>query len=188
MTNTRTERHKRVIIRTTVDLVIVKRRPGAPARGLLRAGTLVVPCALGRGGVVSSKREGDGGTPMGRFALRRLWWRAGRVLRPRCGLPMRQTKPQDGWCDAPAHPRYNRPVTLPFAPSHETMWREDHLYDVVIEIGWNDLPARRGRGSAIFLHLARPGYSPTEGCVAVSRAALLKLLPLIGRHTRIEIT
>jgi L,D-peptidoglycan transpeptidase YkuD (ErfK/YbiS/YcfS/YnhG family) len=187
MSNTRPAAHKRVIRRTRVDVVFVTCRPGAPSKGLLRAGTLVAPCALGRGGVVRAKREGDGGSPSGRFGLRRLWWRADRLQRPRCGLPMRQTQPQDGWCDAPAHPRYNRPIQRPFGASHEWMWREDHLYDAVIEIGWNDQPARRGRGSAIFLHLARHSYTPTEGCVAVSRATMLKLLPLIGRHTRIEI-
>jgi L,D-peptidoglycan transpeptidase YkuD (ErfK/YbiS/YcfS/YnhG family) len=174
--------------RSTVHAVIVMRRPGVPAQGLLRAGHVVARCALGRGGVVTHKREGDGGSPRGRFHLRRLWWRADRMLRPHCGLPMQRTRPSDGWCDAPAHGRYNRAVALPFTASHEEMWRADHLYDAVIEIGWNDQPARRGRGSAIFLHLARPGFAPTEGCVAVSRATMLRLLPLIGRQTRIEIS
>jgi L,D-peptidoglycan transpeptidase YkuD (ErfK/YbiS/YcfS/YnhG family) len=100
---------------------------------------------------------------------------------------MAQTRVTDGWCDALKHRRYNRPVPLPFSDSHERMWRDDHLYDRVVEIGWNDRPVIRGRGSAIFLHLARPGYTPTEGCVAVSRADMMKLLPLIGPQTRIDI-
>ncbi len=188
MANTRTNAHKRVIRQTTVGVVHVRRRPGAPTRGLLKAGTLIAPCALGRGGVVVHKREGDGGSPLGQFALRRVWWRVDRAPFPRCAVPARRTRKGDGWCDAPAHPRYNRPVQLPFGASHETMWRDDHLYDMVVEIGWNDVPARRGRGSAIFLHLARPGYTPTEGCVAVSRVTMLRLLPLIGRHTRLRIS
>ena len=188
MPNTRPSAHKVVMKRSAVHAVIVMRRPGVPAQGLLRAGHVVARCALGRAGVVSDKREGDGGSPRGRFGLRRLWWRADRMRRPRCGLPVRATTVRDGWCDASAHGRYNRPVLLPFAASHETMWRADQLYDAVIEIGWNDRPVQRGRGSAIFLHLARPGFSPTEGCVAVSRATMLKLLPLLGPQTRIEIS
>ncbi len=106
---------------------------------------------------------------------------------PPVGAAARLTRPDDGWCDDSRHRRYNRPVPLPFAASHERMWRDDSLYDAVIEIGWNDRPAIRGRGSAIFFHLARPGFTPTEGCVAVDRAAMRRLLPLIGPRTRIWI-
>jgi L,D-peptidoglycan transpeptidase YkuD (ErfK/YbiS/YcfS/YnhG family) len=170
-----------------VPQISVARLPGAKSRGRLSAGALVLPCAIGRGGLTRRKREGDGGTPCGAFALRKLWFRADRVLRPAAGLPLRRTQPRDGWCDAAAHPRYNRPVSLPFAASHERMWRDDHLYDVVIEIGWNDRPAIAGRGSAIFMHLARPGFTPTEGCVALSAKDMRRLLPLIGRRTTIRI-
>jgi L,D-peptidoglycan transpeptidase YkuD (ErfK/YbiS/YcfS/YnhG family) len=100
---------------------------------------------------------------------------------------MRRTRPDDGWCDDPQHRRYNRNVRLPFAASHERMWRDDELYDIVIEIGWNDRPAIRGRGSAVFAHLARPGYTPTEGCVALSRRDMVRLLPRIGPETRMDI-
>jgi L,D-peptidoglycan transpeptidase YkuD (ErfK/YbiS/YcfS/YnhG family) len=146
-----------------------------------------MPCALGKGGVTHNKREGDGATPIGCFALRRLWYRADRSKRPQTGLPVRVTRLQDGWCDATIHPRYNRAVVLPFHASHERMWRADAVYDYVIEIGWNDRPVVKGRGSAIFFHLARPGFTPTEGCVAVSRADMLKMLRLITRQTRISI-
>ncbi len=145
------------------------------------------PCALGRGGVSHAKREGDGATPAGRFHLRRLWLRPDSQWPRRSALPLRLTRPDDGWCDDSGHRRYNRPVLLPFAASHERMWRDDSLYDAVIEIGWNDRPAIRGRGSAIFFHLARPGFTPTEGCVAVDRKAMRRLLPLIGPRTRIWI-
>jgi L,D-peptidoglycan transpeptidase YkuD (ErfK/YbiS/YcfS/YnhG family) len=159
---------------------------GDRRRGRIEAGALRLPCALGRGGVTHAKREGDGATPAGRFLLRRVWLRPGFPLR-RAGIPLRFVRPDDGWCDDPAHPRYNRPVRLPFRASHERMWRDDRLYDAVVEIGWNDRPAVRGRGSAIFLHIARPGYRPTEGCVAVSRRDMMRLLPLIGPRTRIVI-
>lgn len=148
---------------------------------------LTIPCALGRGGIRALKREGDGASPRGRFAFRRVWARPDGRPFPGSFLPTCLTEIDDGWCDDPRHPRYNRPVRLPFAASHERMWRDDGLYDIVIEIGWNDRPAIRGRGSAIFLHLARPGYTPTEGCIAVSRRDMARLLPRLGPRTRIEI-
>ncbi len=109
------------------------------------------------------------------------------MTRPRTGLRLRRTTPRDGWSDDPRDRRYNRLVPLPCATSHEKMWRDDHLYDVVIDIAWNRGPVVRGRGSAIFLHLARPEFSPTEGCVAVAPAMIRRLLERIGPKTRIEI-
>lgn len=135
-------------------------------------------CALGRAGVIPAerKREGDGGTPTGLLPLRRLFWRADRGPIPRTALPRAPIAPDDGWCDAPTHPEYNRLVRLPFDASHEQLWRDDALYDLVAELGWNDAPVVPYRGSAIFLHLARPDYGPTEGCVALSRPDLLSVL------------
>ncbi len=175
------------ITNTTIRYISVMSLPGNPRQGRLLAGNLRVPCALGKGGVSSRKREGDGATPVGHFMLRKLWYRSDKGLRPNSGLPQRSIRPTDGWCDAPGHSRYNRPVRVPFAASHERLWRDDHVYDVVIEIGWNDFPAVAGRGSAIFLHLARGGYPPTEGCVAISARDMRKLLPLISPRTRITI-
>lgn len=157
------------------------------AQGRVSAGGATWPCALGPAGVVPDKREGDGATPRGAFLLRRLWRRADRVSRPPTGLPVRVTRREDGWCDAPGHRRYNTLVELPFSASHETMWRDDGLYDLVAEIGWNDRAPRPGKGSAIFLHAARPGFTPTAGCVALAPPALRRLLALIGRDTKIVI-
>ena len=136
-------------------------------------------CALGRGGVVADKREGDGGTPAGRLPLRRVFYRADRLASPPAtGLPVRPLAPDDGWCDAPDDPAYNRPIKHPYPASAERMWRDDGLYDVVVELGWNDDPVTPGRGSAIFLHVARPDWGPTEGCVALPLPDLLDLLAL----------
>jgi L,D-peptidoglycan transpeptidase YkuD (ErfK/YbiS/YcfS/YnhG family) len=168
-------------------VIVVRRRPGAVSQGILTLRGQRYPCAIGKGGVTARKREGDGATPRGRFLLRRIWVRPEWGLMGRAGLPMRRTRPQDGWCDDMRHPRYNRPVVLPFAASCERMWRDDRVYDVVVEIGWNDAPAIRGRGSAIFLHLARPGHTPTEGCVAVSRRDMSRILPHLTSRTRIDI-
>ena len=150
----------------------VEVRPSIASRsqGRVSAGGAIFRCALGPAGIVSTKREGDGATPRGVFLLRRLWIRADRRARPPTGLPARVTRRDDGWCDAPGHRLYNRLVRLPFPASHETMWRDDGLYDLVVEIGFNDRNPRPGKGSAIFLHAARPGFSPTAGCVALAPA------------------
>lgn len=139
-----------------------------------------VRCALGRGGLRADKREGDGATPLGCFPLRRVLYRPDRLSAPKTGLPCEPMAPDDGWCDEPADPAYNRPVKLPYPASHERLWREDGVYDLVVVLGHNDDPPTPGAGSAIFLHLARPDYSPTEGCVALRREDLLDLLKDCG--------
>jgi len=133
-------------------------------------------CALGRGGVRADKREGDGASPEGVFPLRRVLYRADRLEAPKTGLAVARIGRDDGWCDDPADPMYNRPVRLPHAASHERMWREDGLYDVVVVLGHNDDPPVPGAGSAIFVHVARPDYGPTEGCVALALDDLLEVL------------
>ena len=146
-------------------------------------------CALGRGGVRLDKREGDGATPVGSFALRRVHYRADRLAAaPLTALPLQPIQPNDGWCDDPAHPDYNRPVALPHPARTEVMWRDDGLYDVVCALGYNDDPPVAGLGSAIFLHVARPTWAPTEGCVALALPDLLTVLALAGPESRLEIT
>ncbi|MEI8394694.1 MAG: L,D-transpeptidase family protein [Rhodospirillaceae bacterium] len=147
-----------------------------------------VRCALGRGGIRADKREGDGATPTGCFALRRLFYRPDRLAEPVTGLPVAALTPEDGWCDDPAHPAYNCPVRLPFAAGHERMWRDDGLYDLVVVLGHNDRPPQPGAGSAIFLHVARPGYEPTEGCVAVHLQDLLRLVADCDEQTTLSVT
>jgi len=146
------------------------------ADGLLRFRGETLRCALGAGGVRADKAEGDGATPVGLLPIRRLLWRADRGPRPACALPAEPIAPGDGWCDDPAHADYNRQVRMPHAARHEVLWRDDAVYDVIGVLGWNDAPVQRGRGSAIFLHLARPGLPPTEGCVALPEADVRRLL------------
>ena len=124
--------------------------------------------AIGPGGIAVKGGEGDGITPRGSWPVREIFYRADRVARPRASLPVRAIEQNDGWCDAPDDVQYNRLVKLPYRASHETLWRDDPLYDLVVVLGFNDDPVVPGKGSAIFLHLARDGYAPTHGCVALT--------------------
>jgi L,D-peptidoglycan transpeptidase YkuD (ErfK/YbiS/YcfS/YnhG family) len=153
------------------------------ADGRFVLGGTVLRAAIGKGGIVAHKEEGDGGTPFGLLPLRRVLYRADRVARPVAQVPVEPIAPNDGWCDDPLHADYNRMVQLPHSARHEALWRPDEVYDVIGVLGWNDAPVERGRGSAIFLHVARRDYAPTEGCVAL---ALPDLLKVVTQLTAIE--
>jgi L,D-peptidoglycan transpeptidase YkuD (ErfK/YbiS/YcfS/YnhG family) len=146
------------------------------ADGRLVLGRRVCRAALGSSGLVVHKQEGDGGTPIGMLPLRRVLYRADRIVRPRCAVPVEPIAPEDGWCDDPGHREYNRMVRLPHDGRHEELWRRDEMYDLVGVLGWNDRPVERGRGSAIFLHIARPDFVPTQGCIALARDDLVAVL------------
>lgn len=154
----------------------------ARADGVFDLGDRRVRCALGPGGVVpaADKREGDGCSPLGVWPIRRVLYRPDRAPAPMTALTLVPITPQDGWCDAPEDAAYNRPVTLPYPASAERLWREDHVYDFIVVLGHNDDPPVPGLGSAIFLHLAKPGYAPTQGCVAVARGDMLDFLKAAG--------
>jgi L,D-peptidoglycan transpeptidase YkuD (ErfK/YbiS/YcfS/YnhG family) len=165
----------------------VRRRSGTKTRGILKAGGAAYPVALGRAGILANKREGDGGTPRGKFRLKRLWWRPDRLTRPRTALPARPIGPADAWSEDPADRRYNRPVRRKPGEPGDRLMREDGLYDLIIEIDHNDRPRIANRGSAVFIHVAREGFRPTAGCVALRRADLLHLLQRLSPRTSIRI-
>jgi L,D-peptidoglycan transpeptidase YkuD (ErfK/YbiS/YcfS/YnhG family) len=160
---------------------------GDPRRGWLTAGGRAMPVALGRGGIRANKREGDGCTPKGTFRPRRLWWRADRHPRPRTLLPVRAIGPADAWCEDPQSRHYNRPLRRNGDAAGDLLKREDHLYDFIIEIDHNTSPRVAGRGSAVFLHLARENFGPTAGCVSMTKSAMLRLLARLGPDTKIVI-
>jgi L,D-peptidoglycan transpeptidase YkuD (ErfK/YbiS/YcfS/YnhG family) len=165
----------------------VRRKPGAPTRGWLNAGSWTLPVALGRGGIKANKREGDGGTPRGTFHPVRLWWRADRGPRPATALPVRRIRPDDGWCEDPKDRRYNRPVRVAPGSMADRLMRADALYDLIVEIDHNTRPRIAGRGSAVFIHLVRPGFAPTAGCIALTGPALRRLVARLSRKTRIVV-
>jgi L,D-peptidoglycan transpeptidase YkuD (ErfK/YbiS/YcfS/YnhG family) len=167
--------------------LVVRSINARSARGWLELGALRIPCALGRSGRSVLKREGDGASPVGQWPLREGYFRAGHIRRPKSALPLRAIKVSDGWCDASTDPNYNRKITHPYPASAEHLWRSDGLYDLVVVLGFNDGPRKRGRGSAIFLHCARENFAPTEGCIAVGRSDLIKLLAWLSPAATIRI-
>ncbi|MEF2552224.1 L,D-transpeptidase family protein [Aurantimonas sp. A2-1-M11] len=169
-------------------VLTVRRAPGDRRRGILAAGPLRLRCALGRSGTTIFKREGDGATPVASMALLSAWHRPGRMVRPGARLAIRRIRADvDAWCDAADHAAYNRHVRLPFPASAERLARADRLYDFLVVLDWNIRQRTRGRGSAIFLHVAKPGYLPTEGCVAVSPSDMLRLAPFLALGARLTV-
>ncbi len=168
-------------------MIRVRRRAGEPTKGVLLLDGQPIPVALGRGGLIANKFEGDGGTPIGTFKPLRLWWRKDRHVRPRTNLPIRIIGANDGWCEDPTSRHYNRPVRLSPGSTADRLKRDDHLYDFIIEIDHNARPRIAKRGSAVFLHLARPAFAPTAGCIAMTRASMLQLLARLGPRTRIVV-
>jgi L,D-peptidoglycan transpeptidase YkuD (ErfK/YbiS/YcfS/YnhG family) len=154
---------------------------------VLAAPGLTVPCALGRTGVTHAKREGDGATPAGWHRGVEIFYRRDRMARPATRLPVAAILPDLGWCDDPADRRYNRPVRLPFPASHERLWRDDGLYDLVVVLDCNLARPVPGRGSAIFVHVAAPGLAPTAGCIAIGLDALRRLVARLGPATVIAV-
>ena len=171
--------------RTSLRFIHGPSRPGRRAQGGLVAGRKPLRVALGRSGVRADKREGDGGTPAGRFHPIRLWWRADRLPPPRTLLPMRQIRPDDAWCEDPRSRRYNQAFRRSANEPGDRLRRDDGLYDLIVELDHNTRPRVAGRGSAVFIHVARQGFAPTAGCIALTRKDLLRLLPTMTRKTRI---
>ena len=168
-------------------VITVRAAPLDGRKAILTVGHLNFPAAIGRGGIRAIKREGDGGTPLARMKMLYGYGRRDRGPLAASALPMRNTRPGDLWCDAPAHALYNRPARKPFRPSHEEMHRTDGLYDLCIVLDWNMTSRRRNAGSAIFFHLIRGDYEPTAGCVALSRRDMIRLLPLLSRNAEIRV-
>ena len=167
--------------------ITLRKKPRQTTMGLLTFGNRTVPCALGRSGLGPIKLEGNGITPLMQTRILYGFYRPDKEKRPVSVLRFFPLEREMGWCDAPGHPNYNRLVQLPFSASHERMWRDDDLYDLVLVLDININPRANRRGSALFMHVARPGYSPTEGCIALAKPDLRHLLAVISPETRLTI-
>lgn len=174
-----------------MSLKVIPKGPGQSkgelVLGPIASSRLIFPCALGMSGIRRDKREGDHATPAGIFSLRKIFYRPDRVDRPQSLLPCQALTSDMGWCDAPDSPFYNQLIRFPFSASAEHLWRDDGLYDVFAVIGYNDSPVQKGRGSAIFMHVAEKNFAPTEGCVALRQADLLQILSHCKTTQRISI-
>lgn len=159
------------------------------SRGGLEGEGLSLMCAHGKGGFIAAeqKREGDGASPIGVWTMKRVFWRPDRLSRPITGLPTVPLREPDGWCDEATDPLYNRPVRLPYPASCERLWRDDAIYDIIVELDHNSAPVVPAAGSAIFFHLARPDYADTQGCIAIAKTDMLDVLALSGPGSILEI-
>lgn len=163
-----------------------------PSRGILKFGKKTYRCALGKSGVTVTKKEGDNKSPVGRYGLRSVYYRYDKLRRPIYSqVPLMALLEEDGWCDDPDDKAYNKSVMLPYHASAEKLWRDDDLYDVLVVLGYNDEPVHAGKGSAIFMHVARDldddKYTGTEGCVSLKKSDLLEILPALTLETSLEI-
>lgn len=177
-----------VLKANSISLITVKHKPGKnSAAGLLSFGDQTFDCRLGRSGITSEKKEGDGATPVGQFSILYGFYRADRITLPETSLQMFKIKENDGWCDDDSSEEYNKLVELPFAHSHEKMCREDRLYNICLVLDYNINPVEKGKGSAIFFHLTSEALKPTEGCVAINPLDMLKLLPNLSQSTMLRV-
>ena len=144
-------------------------------------------CVIGKTGALTQKFEGDGATPVGIFPLMRVLYRPDRMDFPETHLPVFTLSPNDGWCDDPTHEDYNKPINLPHAGSHERLWRDDNIYDLVVVLAYNTSPVIPFMGSAIFIHFAEPSFKSTRGCIALKDGDLLEILKTCSTKTTLHV-
>jgi len=144
-------------------------------------------CSIGKSGLNNYKKEGDFSTPKGRFKLGALYYRKDRIKNFKCKIKKKTIKKNMGWCDDIKSKKYNKEISFPFKYRAEKIYRKDNLYDIFINIKYNQSPVANGKGSAIFLHLTNKNYKPTKGCVAIQKEDFFKILPIIEKNTKIWI-
>ena len=132
-------------------------------------------CSIGYNGLTKNKLEGDGCTPIGIFNISKILYRPDKISNFKFNLESEAIKKNDGWCDDINSEFYNQKIRFPFIQSAEHLYRDDDLYDLICVINYNLNPIKKGKGSAIFLHVAKEDYSPTHGCVAIKKEELFKI-------------
>ena len=148
---------------------------------------LKVKCAIGKKGIGIKKKEGDLITPTGQFKIKYILYRKERV-KISTKLKKIIIKKNMGWCDDPKSSDYNKLVKLPFAYSHEKLFRKDNIYDIILVLNYNMSPVKKNKGSAIFIHIAKKNFKNTEGCVAIKKPNLIKLLKEMNSNTKVKIS
>lgn len=146
-----------------------------------------VKCAIGKRGIGKKRREGDLITPKGLFKIKKVYFRKDKVRGLKTKFSMKAITKNMGWCNDPKSNKYNKLIKYPFAFNAEKLFRNDNIYDIVIVLNFNSRPVKKNKGSAIFLHVARRKYSPTLGCVAISKNDLKYLLSVISKKTFLKI-
>ena len=146
-----------------------------------------VKCSIGKRGIKIKKKEGDHITPKGKFKIMSIYYRKDRVPVFRSKIKKISIKKDMGWCDDPRSKQYNKLIKFPFKYSAEKMYRSDNLYDIVLVLNFNFKPISNGRGSAIFIHVATKNYKDTEGCIAVNKTDLKKIIKKINKKTIVNI-
>ena len=144
-------------------------------------------CSIGKNGTTNQKIEGDGCTPVGEFSLGDVYYRKDRVILPKIALRKIILSKNLGWCDDIKSDDYNKLINFPFKYRAEKLHRLDNIYDIICVLNYNSNPIIKGKGSAIFLHVARDDHSGTEGCIALKKSDLIKILTQINLETKISI-
>jgi len=146
-----------------------------------------IKCAIGKNGVTKNKSEGDLKTPKGIFKLKKVFYRRDRIKYFKSPIKKYCIKRNIGWCDDPKSKYYNKEIKFPFNNSAEKFWRKDNIYDLIIIINYNLNPIIKNKGSAIFLHICKKNYSPTKGCVAISKKDMMNLIGNIKKYSKLII-
>ena len=155
--------------------------------GLIKYKNFKFRCALGKAGIGKKKREGDNVTPTGTFKIVKIYYRSDRVKKISSKLRLIEITKNMGWCDDPNSKNYNQLINLPNRDGHEKLFKKNNIYDIIVVLNYNMKPVIKNKGSAIFIHIAKNNYQPTQGCIALKKNDLLKLLSKISRNIKIKI-
>ena len=163
-------------------MIIVKKS------GYLKYKNFKYRCALGKAGVNKKIKEGDNITPKGVFKITKIYYRSDKIKIIKTNIKKIKITKNMGWCDDPVSRFYNQQIKLPSKFSHEKLYRNDDLYDLIAVLNYNTNPIIRNKGSAIFMHVAKSSYKKTEGCIALKKDDLIKIVMQIKKNTKISIS
>ena len=155
--------------------------------GFLKYKDLKFKCALGKAGIGKKKLEGDQITPKGTYKIVKIYFRKDRLKKISSKFKLIEIKKNMGWCDDPKSKKYNQLIKLPSKYSHENLYRENSIYDLILVLNYNMNPIIKNKGSAIFIHIANKKFKNTEGCIAIEKKNLVRLVKIINKRTQVII-